>query len=140
MIFEAIGIGDEQTRVSEFDTTSWTSTTKVICVNGWHWLEVGGKGCAKIASWGTHGNTLSSTIWSGNREWHTKEGGLVGSSLGRTIVSTKPKGWGWEADVGSTQLVFKGLIWWSSSMLVYTFRKPLTMSGLHLRWLFKMAT
>jgi hypothetical protein len=25
-------------------------------------------------------------------------------------------------------------------MLVYTFRKPLTMSGLHLRWLFKMAT
>ncbi len=98
MIFEAIGIGDEQTRVSKSTTTSWTSTIEVVWVNGWHWLEVGKKGSTKNSS------------WSRNREWHTREGGLNGSNLGRIIVSMEPKGWGWEADFGSTQLVFKGLI------------------------------
>ncbi len=110
MIFEAIGIGDEQTRVSKSTTTSWTSTIEVVWVNGWHWLEVGKKGSTKNSSWSTHGNTLLRMVWSGNREWHTREGGLNGSNLGRIIVSMEPKGWGWEADFGSTQLVFKGLI------------------------------
>jgi hypothetical protein len=74
-----LALKDEQTRVSEFATTSWTWTTKEVWVNGWHWLEVGGKGSTKIASWSTHGNTLLGTISSGNKEWHTREGGSNGS-------------------------------------------------------------
>jgi hypothetical protein len=41
-----------------------------------------------------HGNTILGTIRIGIGEWHTKEGGLNGSTSRRTIVSMETKGGG----------------------------------------------
>jgi len=70
-------------------------------------LEVDGERSTTIEHWGAHGNTLLGTIRIGIREWHTRKGGLDGSTSRRTIVSMETKGGGWELDVGSTQLVFR---------------------------------
>ncbi len=107
MIVETIGNGDEQIGVSKSITTSLALTIEVGWVNGWHWLEVDGKCSTTIERWGAHDNTILGTIWNGIGEWHTREGGLDGSTSRRTIVSLETKGGGWEVDVGSTHLVFR---------------------------------